>query len=248
MARGALICGKNVLGKGNETQLSKRKRCGRCGNDTAASVPYLLRRHCSRARAAAQPPPMSRPSPRRCAAAASRPVYATHQSEASSRFSHACGKSQRPQTRQAMLQDAAEARTQTAHAVWAHLIPRGGRFAVGVEQQLHHLGRRTLGGSVVQGQLFLLCVNESSVRRRTVHVLSSGASSLRGRARSNDRGKRRRRLGVYTIYSRMNSAARVILPSGGLGVGLDQQLHHLRSGALGSSDVQGLLPVLRSAP
>ena len=52
---------------------------------------------------------------------------------------------------------------------------------------------------------------------------------------------------AYTM-SAMNSAAHRIHRSGGFGVGLEQQLYHLRSGAVGGSDVQRLLPVLRSAP
>ena len=38
----------------------------------------------------------------------------------------------------------------------ARLIRRGGSLGVGVEQQLYHLERRTLGGGVVQGQLYVL--------------------------------------------------------------------------------------------
>ena len=37
-----------------------------------------------------------------------------------------------------------------------HLIRCVHSFAVGVEQQLHHIERRALGGGVVQGQLLVL--------------------------------------------------------------------------------------------
>ena len=45
----------------------------------------------------------------------------------------------------------------------------------------------------------------------------------------------------------MGSAARLILRSGGFGVGLEQQLCHIERHDLGGSVVQGLLSVLRSA-
>ena len=52
----------------------------------------------------------------------------------------------------------------------ARLILRSGTFEVGVEQQLHHIERRALGGGVVQGKLSVLRSAVHGVAwQRTIH-------------------------------------------------------------------------------
>ena len=61
----------------------------------------------------------------------------------------------------------------------ARIIRCGGGLVVGVEQQLYHLDRRALGGSVVQGQLLGLST------RRAAQYWSGRATSLGEKKREN---------------------------------------------------------------
>jgi hypothetical protein len=139
-----------------------------CGSASAvwcwqSGVPYPLRRpwwpRCSRARAAASPPPMSRLSPQHSAAAVFRPAQRDAPGQPHrTRFS-VCGFGRgRGAAAQGNRQSAPQpcwACSACVHSA-ARLILRSGRVRVGVEQQLHHLERRALGGGVVQGQLPIL--------------------------------------------------------------------------------------------
>jgi hypothetical protein len=148
-----------------------------CGSASAvwcwqSGVPYPLRRpwwpRCSRARAAASPPPMSRLSPQHSAAAVFRPAQRDAPGQPHrTRFS-VCGFGRgRGAAAQGNRQSAPQpcwACSACVHSA-ARLILRSGRVRVGVEQQLHHLERRALGGGVVQGQLPILRRAAHSARR-----------------------------------------------------------------------------------
>ena len=72
----------------------------------------------------------------------------------------------------------------------ARLILRSGGFEVGVEQQLHHIERRALGGGVVQGQLSVLrsavhgvALAKDHIHRGALHTLFDDAALQRQQQR-----------------------------------------------------------------
>jgi hypothetical protein len=116
-------------------------------------------------------------------------------------------------------------------------------FKVGLEQQLHHIERRALGGGVVKGQLFVL-----RTRRAAQHCgVACGPNRVRELERSRRAEQGQSGGAAAVIVKRVGSAARLILRSDGIEVGVEQQLHHIERHALGGGVVQGQLPVLRSA-
>ena len=97
-----------------------------------------------------------------------------------------------------------------------HLIRCVHSFAVGVEQQLHHIERRALGGGVVQGQLSVL-----RTRRAAQHF------GVAGRLEEDEwsKGEKQRHavLGRSACWAvrYFHRAARLISCGGGLAFGFD---------------------------
>ena len=122
-----------------------------------------------------------------------------------------------------------------------HLIRCVHSFAVGVEQQLHHIERCALGGGVVQGQPFVL-----RTRREAQH------SGVAGRLEEDEWSKGEKQRHAVLGHSAwavkyFHRAARLISCGGGLAFGLEQQFHHIKRRPLVGSVVQGHPIVLRVA-
>jgi hypothetical protein len=155
-----------------------------------SGAPYPLRWpwwRCPGFRAAASPPPMSRLSPRRSAAAAFGPAQRSGRGSLGT-ASVAGGRKQRGQGERHRVETA---RTE-AWAQRRYLIRCGESFRVGVEQELHHTERRALGGGVVQRKLLVL-----RTRRVAQHWSGIGATrSVREEEGEQRHTALRRRQGV----------------------------------------------------